>query len=228
MLKKKSHHASRVPSKAVRTVMITRALQDAITLLDGRGNDLDAWSPPTAKCFMTWFGADDLGARRKIRERINKAASKLRKLNLHDFVVTGYDEYARVYPNRKTRERTIKLGYAFWSTDDKTRAGTLIHEASHFYSVGGTDDVGSEDKDIAAVDFPGKSPSKYDGSAAMYGATRAWRLALSHPRLALENADSFEFFIEAREFHMLEDEHGKPDFEGVGDFPAATATTPRG
>jgi hypothetical protein len=67
----------------------------------------------------------------------------------------------------------------------KPSAGTLIHEVSHFMTVGGTDDVGSASKDWKAVDFAGMNPLKYDGSHAAYGGTRAARLAISHPELAL-------------------------------------------
>ena len=45
------------------------------------------------------------------------------------------------------------------------------------------------------------------------------RLALSHPNLALMNADSFEFFIERRKASVIFDEDGKLDTEGLGDFP---------
>ena len=38
--------------------------------------------------------------------------------------------------------------------------------------------------------------------------------------MALNNADSFEFFIEGDEASPIVDEHGKMDTEGFGDFPS--------
>ncbi|MEO6173393.1 MAG: M35 family metallo-endopeptidase [Arenimonas sp.] len=79
--------------------------------------------------------------------------------------------YAYVYPNKPYEIFVCK---AFWSaptigTDSK--AGTLIHETSHFDIVANTDDV-------------------------VYGQTGAKNLAISNPDDALRNADSHEYFGE--------------------------------
>jgi hypothetical protein len=150
---------------------------------------------------------------------------KLRMLRDSDFVnEVELDAYAEVIPNAIDHgkyERTVHLGKDFWSADDKTRAGTLIHEVSHFFMVGDTDDVGVKLKDHAATDFPGKRVKPTDAdSYATYGGTRGTRLAAAHPSLALNNADSFEFFIEGDEPSVIQDEHGNPGTEGFGDFPS--------
>ena len=56
-------------------------------------------------------------------------------------------------------------------TGTDSKAGTLIHEMSHFTVVAGTDDHA-------------------------YGQTAARNLAKSNPKLAVDNADSHEYFAE--------------------------------
>ncbi|KIY73629.1 peptidyl-Lys metalloendopeptidase [Cylindrobasidium torrendii FP15055 ss-10] len=79
--------------------------------------------------------------------------------------------YAYVYPDDDT---TIYLCEVFWSTTTTgtdSRAGTLIHESSHFNSIGGTDDH-------------------------VYGQDGAGDLASSDPDTAIDNADNHEYFAE--------------------------------
>lgn len=79
--------------------------------------------------------------------------------------------YAYVYPDQPY---TIYLCGAFWSapvTGTDSRAGTLIHEMSHFNAVAGTDDW-------------------------VYGQAGAMALAVTDPDKALNNADSHEYFAE--------------------------------
>ncbi len=80
-------------------------------------------------------------------------------------------EYAHVYPNRPYE---IFVCRAFWpapATGTDSKAGTLIHEMSHFDIVANTDDV-------------------------VYGQTGAKNLAISNPNDAVRNADSHEYFSE--------------------------------
>ena len=76
-----------------------------------------------------------------------------------------------MYP---TQPYKIYLCGAFWSaplTGTDSRAGTLVHEMSHFNVVAGTDDWA-------------------------YGQTAAKALAISDPVKAVDNADSHEYFAE--------------------------------
>jgi len=69
---------------------------------------------------------------------------------------------------------TIYLCGAFWNapnTGTDSRAGTIIHESSHFTNNGGTSDYA-------------------------YGQTAAMQLAISNPSQAIFNADSHEYFAE--------------------------------
>lgn len=83
--------------------------------------------------------------------------------------------YAYVYP---TRPYEIFVCRAFWTagaTGTDSKAGTLIHEMSHFNNVAATDDH-------------------------VYGQTGARNLASSDPASALDNADNHEYFAENTPF----------------------------
>jgi len=84
--------------------------------------------------------------------------------------------YAYVFPV-DTATHTIYLCGAFWNapagpyqTDSK--AGTIVHELSHFNDIAATDDNA-------------------------YGQTACRNLAISNPTLAVNNADSHEYLVEA-------------------------------
>jgi peptidyl-Lys metalloendopeptidase len=79
--------------------------------------------------------------------------------------------YAYVYSNDAYR---IYLCSVFWQapvTGTDSRAGTIVHETSHFTVVAGTDDWA-------------------------YGQSAAKSLAISDPNKAVDNADSHEYFAE--------------------------------
>lgn len=79
--------------------------------------------------------------------------------------------YAYVYP---TKPYTIYLCKVFWQAPAlgrDSKAGTLVHEMTHFNVTCGTDDY-------------------------VYGATGAHNLAVSDPAKAVDNADNHEYFAE--------------------------------
>lgn len=79
--------------------------------------------------------------------------------------------YAYVYP---AFPYTIYVCALFWpqpQVGTNTKAGTLIHEMSHFGVVAGTDDIA-------------------------YGITGARNLAISNPAYAIRNAENYLFFAE--------------------------------
>jgi len=79
--------------------------------------------------------------------------------------------YAYVYPNQPY---TIYLCKVFWQapmTGTDSKAGTLIHEMSHFTVVAATDDF-------------------------VYGQAGAKNLAITDPDKAINNADNHEYFAE--------------------------------
>ncbi|SFD14743.1 M35 family metallo-endopeptidase [Pseudoalteromonas denitrificans] len=125
----------------------------------------------TSARYETWFGA-------ATSSRYNTATAHFNAINdAIDTKPVTFDcsckktYYAYVYP---TQPYKVYLCKAFWSANEigtDSRAGTIIHELSHFNAVAGTDDV-------------------------VYGHSGAQNLADSNPVQALNNADSHEYFAE--------------------------------
>jgi len=125
-----------------------------------------------------WFGVDD--AVRQINalvhfRNINTAlgtASVTFDCNTAKSALKDYAHtYAYVYPDKPY---IIYIAGAFWSapaTGTDSKAGTLVHEMSHFNVIAGTSDY-------------------------VYGQAGAMSLANSDPLKALYNADNHEYFAE--------------------------------
>ena len=122
--------------------------------------------------YTTWFGASTTTRFNEVKGNFAKIAAAFSPTTAITFDCSSKrNVYAYVYPNQPYK---IYLGRVFWTapalgTDSK--AGTLIHEMSHFDVVAGTDDV-------------------------VYGQTGAMALAISDPDAAITNADSHEYFAE--------------------------------
>ncbi len=134
-------------------------------------------SNATGARYTTWFGAVSSSRYNTVKQHFNAIDAAMDQSNGEITVNCGCNDrsYAYVYPNRPYE---ITVCRAFWSapvagTDSK--AGTLIHEMSHFDVVAGTDDV-------------------------VYGQTGAKNLAISAPDSAVQNADSHEYFAENTPF----------------------------
>jgi peptidyl-Lys metalloendopeptidase len=129
-----------------------------------------ASSQPTLR-YTTWFGT-------YLNTRYSTVTSHFSALNttLSTASMTfdcGCKKkyYAYVYP---TQPYTVYLCSVFWTapaTGTDSKAGTLVHETSHFNVVASTDDWA-------------------------YGQTNAKNLAISDPAKAIDNADSHEYFAE--------------------------------
>ncbi len=121
--------------------------------------------------YTTWFGTYSSSRYNKARSNFSSILSRITN-NTFTFHCDCTDNYyAYVYPNQPYH---VWLCNAFWSaplsgTDSK--AGTLIHETSHFNAVAGTDDWA-------------------------YGQSACRSLATSNPNRAVDNADSHEYFAE--------------------------------
>ncbi|KAJ7097110.1 peptidyl-Lys metalloendopeptidase [Mycena belliarum] len=121
--------------------------------------------------FVTWFGTFTSAHRTTVLSHYTKMAAAKYADYTYDCSCTDSDVYAYVFPNEFG---TIYLCGVFWSTTTTgtdSRAGTLIHESSHFTRLAGTDDI-------------------------VYGQTGAKALAKSNPAQAIMNADSHEYFAE--------------------------------
>ena len=158
--------------------IIREALADARRLAKKATLCLKKRSPKKPDdTYTEWFGEADKARYRKVKKNFKRITFKLKKKKL-TFNCDGpdceEDWLAYVFPNDKSC--TIYLCPGFYDLDEEgldSRAGTLIHEASHFNKVAGTDDI-------------------------VYGPENARRLARDRPGDACRNADNYEYFAESK------------------------------
>jgi hypothetical protein len=167
--------ASRVPGLSAEEAerVLTQALEDLAALLPVRIAALDLWEQPIQKSFRRWFGRDDEVARKIVRDRLDKVKTKLATMTLENFCAGDEESgcFAYVDPDDDTKMYIgDEFRYAGRSGRD-SKAGVIAHEISHYRSTGRTFDH-------------------------EYGEERAEKLARDDPERALENADSFEYFVE--------------------------------
>lgn len=149
--------------------LLLSARSEAKTYASGAENYLIAGTQGSR--YLTWFGVFNTS-------RYDTATSHFTSIsNAWDNAGVTFDckckqnYYAYVYPNDPYK---IYLCRVFWQaplTGTDSRAGTLIHEMSHFYVVADTDDF-------------------------VYGQTGAKSLAITNPDNAVMNADNHEYFAE--------------------------------
>ncbi|MFT3895901.1 MAG: M35 family metallo-endopeptidase [Anaerolineales bacterium] len=126
----------------------------------------------TGPRYTTWFGVYDAARYNTVKAHFSAISNAMdTKPVTFNCSCKKKNVYAYVYANQPY---TIYLCGVFWSTTatgTNSRAGTLIHEMSHFTVVAGTDDW-------------------------VYGQSGAKSLAISDPNKAIDNADSHEYFAE--------------------------------
>ena len=127
--------------------------------------------------YTTWFGAYSSSRYGTVESNFVAIDAAMDQNNGQITINCGCNQnyYAYVYPNQPYE---IFVCRAFWSaplTGTDSKAGTLIHEMSHFNVVAGTDDI-------------------------VYGQSGAKNLAISNPSGAIRNADNHEYFAENTPF----------------------------
>lgn len=158
---------------STRITALTTAYASARTMASSALSYLTNTTPSGTPRYTTWFGAYTSTRWSTAKSHFTQISSKLSN-EVADCTCTD-SAYAYVYP---TQPYKIYLCNAFWSapnTGTDSRAGTLIHEMSHFNVVAATDDNA-------------------------YGQTACKNLAKSSPTRALDNADSHEYFAENTPF----------------------------
>lgn len=149
---------------------LTTAVNSARTYAqnsDAYLTNLTASSPRYAK----WFGTFSTTNLATVRQNFSKIRDGFENQPITIDCKCNQRYYAYVYPNQPYKITVCK---AFWSapnTGTDSRAGTLIHEMSHFTVVAGTDDWA-------------------------YGQSAAANLALTNVARAIDNADNHEYFAE--------------------------------
>lgn len=162
---------STVACSASQITTIGNAVLSARTYSERAKGYLNAGT--TGARYTTWFGAYTSGRYATAQQHFATIDSALDQTSGQVTINCGCTQnyYAYVYKNDHYQ---IYVCNAFWSaplvgTDSK--AGTLIHEMSHFTVVADTDDHA-------------------------YGQGPAQNLAINNPTQALDNADSHEYFAE--------------------------------
>lgn len=125
--------------------------------------------------YLTWFGPFSSSRYNTVKTHFDALYTAWNSAGVNFNCGCKQNYYAYVYPNQPYN---IYLCKVFWTaplsgTDSK--AGTLIHEMSHFYVVASTDDF-------------------------VYGQTGAKNLAITNPDNAINNADNHEYFAENTPF----------------------------
>jgi len=127
--------------------------------------------PSGSTLYKTWFGTYNSSRFTAVKNHFTAIGNVWANKNVTFDCSCNDDYYAYVYPSQPYK---IYLCNAFWSapaTGRDSRAGTLVHETSHFSVVVGTQDY-------------------------VYGASGAKSLAISNPAKAIMNADNHEYFAE--------------------------------
>jgi peptidyl-Lys metalloendopeptidase len=148
---------------------ITTAVANAKTYASGALGYMNAGTAGLR--YSTWFGTNDAGRFANVTAHYSAILDAFNNQPVTVDCKCKKTYYAYVFPNQPY---TIYVCKAFWTapaTGTDSKAGTLIHEMSHFNVTAGTDDWA-------------------------YGQTAARSLAISDPAKATDNADSHEYFAE--------------------------------
>lgn len=165
-----------VSCSSTRQTALVTALGNAETIsLKARDylNAVPVANRPTDSAYLTWFGAYTSGRYSTVQSHFTAIHSAFASQSVDFFCDCTSSAYAYVYTNRPYE---IHLCNAFWNAPNlgiDSKAGTLVHEMSHFTVVAGTSDYA-------------------------YGTSACQRLASTNPKKAINNADSHEYFAETR------------------------------
>jgi len=139
--------------------------------------NLPTASRSTDARYTTWFGAYSSSRYSTVQTHYNnlKNAFAGQTFQLDCDCASDNSLYAFVYANQPYHVHLCGAFFAAPATGTDSKAGTLVHETSHFTVVAGTSDYA-------------------------YGQTACKRLATKTPNKAINNADSHEYFAENTPF----------------------------
>jgi len=167
------------------------AQSDAKGTLNSAINFLNGNDANSTQLVLRWFGRNDQATVATVVSVLSRTSGWVANVSLYclynndgsltepitapdgSIVLTDSagDTYAYVLPGDLTK---INLGLAFFNapaTGTNSKLGAIIHEVTHFFLTGNTDDI-------------------------RYGKNQCLQLAQQEPDSALKNADSYEYFIE--------------------------------
>ena len=147
---------------------ITREAREAL-------ENLPANERAASPRYLRWFGNFDTNRYDSVVETYTRSEALIASGEVDFDCSCDLPFFAFV---RRTEPFTVNLCTVYWAarrTGTDSRAGTIVHELSHFNEIGGTNDFA-------------------------YGQPDAALLALSNPVSAANNADSMEYFAENTPF----------------------------
>lgn len=166
-----------VPCTDVQISAANSALSHAKSATDRAISAFDANGQDVKKQLVVWFGIPGDGSYQKVRNTLAKASSFFSGATFRCVAGSSprkQDVYAFVNPGIPF---TLALGSLFFDAQEigyDSRLGVIIHEFTHFYLAGNTEDEA-------------------------YGQDNAKRLAISNPEKAMKNADNYEYLVESLE-----------------------------
>ncbi len=128
--------------------------------------------------YLQWFGSYNAGNYAEALDTYQKSEDLMGRGEV-EFLCDCDEPYFAFI--RRTRPFEVNLCSVYWSAPrlgTDSRAGTILHEVSHFNEIGGTEDHA-------------------------YGAALASALARNDPSRAVNNADSIEYFAENTPFREI-------------------------
>jgi peptidyl-Lys metalloendopeptidase len=156
---------------STRASQVSTAFSSAKSYASSAVSYLTNTTPSGTARYTTWFGTYSSTGWSTIKSHFTSINNAFNNQSVIVDCACTDSAYAYVYPSQPYR---IYVCNAFWSapnTGTDSKAGTLIHEMSHFTVVAGTDDWA-------------------------YGQSAAKSLAKSSVTQARDNADSHEYFAE--------------------------------
>lgn len=129
---------------------------------------------PAAMRYRTWFGAYDSQRYNKVMTHFNNIAANISKVTVDctcNAVADPATTFAYALPSQPYIIHACGLFWKAPVVGTDSRGGTLVHEMTHFNIIAGTDDHA-------------------------YGQVGAMNLADTDPDMAIDNADSHEYFAE--------------------------------
>ncbi|CAE7080821.1 unnamed protein product [Rhizoctonia solani] len=150
-------------------LMINTAADSANEYVANAITYLDNISTGTAR-YTRWFGTFDSTRFDRVKSHFANIGTDATS-STYDCSCTKDAVYAYVFQDHPGYVYLCKAFWATTNTGTDSRAGTLVHEQSHFIVNAGTDDH-------------------------VYGSLSAHSLAVSNPDQAIDNADNHEYFVE--------------------------------
>jgi peptidyl-Lys metalloendopeptidase len=156
---------------STRASSISSAFNSAKSYSSAALNYLTNTTPGNTTRYRTWFGTYTSSGWTTVKNHYSAINSAFNNQSVVVNCACTDSAYAYVYPSQPYK---IWVCNAFWSaptTGTDSKAGTLVHEMSHFNAVAATDDWA-------------------------YGQSACKSLATSNASRARDNADSHEYFAE--------------------------------